>query len=308
MRIAFLGNHSVSYSSETHHCSSLEALGHDVVRLQEGKATANQIRAATKGCDLFVWVHTHRWHTPGIETVLSDLKARGIPAITYHLDLWKGLRREADMHTDPYWQIDHFFTVDRLMADWLNTNTNVRGHYLTAGVYDRECYIDTPKAPFDLAFVGSRNYHAEWPWRPQLIDWLRGTYGRRFRHYGNGGLGVVRGAELNQVYADARIVVGDSLCLGYTYPDYWSDRVYETLGRGGFLIHPRVPGMERQFEDGKHLVFYEYGDFDGLRDRIGYYLNHEDEREEIRRAGHEHVKANHTYVDRWTEILETLAA
>lgn len=307
MRIGFLGNFRVAYTSETHHAASLESLGHTVVRLQESVATADQIRTTVRTCDILIWIHTHGWYTRGVEDVLSDLRARNIPVITYHLDLWKGLRREKDIQTDPYWQVDHFFTVDRLMAEWLNDNTNVRGHYLTAGVYDRECHMAAPRARFDVAFVGSRRYHPEWPWRPQLIDWLGSTYGRGFRHYGNGGLGVVRGAELNQVYADAKIVIGDSLCLGYTYPDYWSDRVYETLGRGGFLIHPRVPGMERQFEDGKHLIFYDYGDLDQLRKLIDYYLTHDDEREEIRRTGHEHVKARHTYIDRWTEILEVLA-
>ncbi|WP_029925463.1 glycosyltransferase family protein [Nocardia otitidiscaviarum] len=307
MKIAFLGNFRVSYTSETHHAATLEALGHDVIRLQEAAAPALDILATAIECDLFVWVHTHGWHTDGIERVLGALKAAGVPTMTYHLDLWLGLRREQDMHTDPYWQVGHFFTADRLMAEWLTTNTPVRGHYLPAGVYDRECYLAAPGARFDVAFVGSRKYHPEWPYRPQLIDWLRATYGGQFRHYGNGGLGIVRGPELNQVYADAKIVVGDSLCLNYRYPDYWSDRVYETLGRGGFLIHPRVPGMDEHFEDRKHLVFYDFGDFDQLRALIGHYLTHDEEREAIRSTGHEHVKANHTYVHRWSTILETFA-
>lgn len=306
MRIAFLGNFRVSYTSESHHAETLEALGHEVVRLQEADTAALDILAAAVESDLFVWVHTHSWHTPGIERVLTTLKGVGVPTMTYHLDLWMGLRREQDMHTDPYWQVGHFFTADRLMADWLTANTPVQGHYLPAGVFDQECVMAAPVAPFDVAFVGSRRYHPEWPYRPQLIDWLHSAYGSRGRHYGNGGLGIVRGPELNQVYADAKVVVGDSLCLNYTYPDYWSDRVYETLGRGGFLIHPRVPGMEQHFEHGKHLVFYDYGDFDQLRHLIDHYLADDGEREEIRRAGHEHVKTHHTYRNRWTTILEVL--
>jgi hypothetical protein len=306
VHVAFLGNFRVPYTSESHHAASLEALGHTVTRLQEAEATADNILAAGEGCDLFIWIHTHGWHTEGIERVLGALKARGIPTMTYHLDLWLGLRREKDMRTDPYWSVQHFFTVDRLMAEWLTTNTPVKGHYLTAGVFGEECYRATPVNPFDVAFVGSKRYHSEWPYRPQLINWLHHTYRARFRHYGNGGLRTVRGAELNQVYADARVVVGDSLCLNYTYPDYWSDRVYETLGRGGFLIHPRIPGMEQQFTDREHLVFYDFGDFDQLQKLIGYYLEHDDEREQIRQAGHEYVKAHHTYRDRWQTILEVL--
>lgn len=306
MRVAFLGNFRVDYTSESHHAASLESLGHEVLRLQEGDATADHIIDTARTADLFVWVHTHGWHTDGIERVLHDVKTRGIPSMTYHLDLWFGLRREKDMHTDPYWSVQHFFTADRLMAEWLTTNTPVKGHYLPAGVYDQECYRADAGSPFNVAFVGSRRYHPEWPYRPKLIDWLRSTYRSGFRHYGNGGLGIVRGHDLNQVYADARVIVGDSLCLNYTYPDYWSDRVYETLGRGGFLIHPRVPGMEREFDDGKHLVFYDFGDFEQLRGLVDHYLTHPEEREAIRTAGHEYVKTHHAYRHRWTEILNAL--
>lgn len=306
MRIAFLGNFRVDYTSETHHARSLESLGHQVDRLQESEARAGTVFDVARDADLFVWVHTHGWNTPGIDRVLSTLKRRGIPTVTYHLDLWFGLQRQRDMRRDPYWQIGHFFSADRLMAEWLTDNTRVRGHYLPAAVFDQECERFAPAAPFDLVFVGSKNYHPEWPYRPQLINWLHDRFGARFRHYGNGGKAIIRGAELNQLYADARVVVGDSLCLRYEYPDYWSDRVYETLGRGGFLIHPRVPGMERTFTDQKHLVFYEYGNFEQLAELIDYYLDHDVEREQIRAAGHQLVRAHHTYVDRWATILEVL--
>ena len=67
-----------------------------------------------------------------------------------------------------------------------------------------------------------------------------------------------------------------------------------------------MKGMEEHFEDGEHLVFYEYGDFDQLKMLIDFYLENDVERERIRKAGHEHVKANHTYKNRWESILQTL--
>jgi spore maturation protein CgeB len=116
----------------------------------------------------------------------------------------------------------------------------------------------------------------------------------------------VRGLKLNKLYWSTKIVVGDTLCIDFKYPDYWSDRVYETLGRGGFLIHPYVSGMEREFEDKKHLVFYEYGNFKQLKELIDYYLEHDEEREAIRKAGHELVKEKYTYKNRWEYILKEL--
>jgi hypothetical protein len=195
------------------------------------------------------------------------------------------------------------------MADWLNINADVRGHYLPAGVLADECYISDLPSPDgnDVIFVGSRRYHPEWPHRPQLIDWLRATYGPRFTHVGgDGDTGTMRGDELNRIYASSKIAVGDSLCPGFDYPGYWSDRVYETIGRGGFLIHPTIRGMAEQFKDDEHLAFYDFGDFDQLRFLIDYHVEHADERERIRRAGHELVKSRDTYRDRWQTILETI--
>lgn len=314
MRVAFLGNFGVSYSSETHHAASIESLGHHVTRLQEGTATGEDVLAAALASDLLVVVHTHGWTTPGLalDTVLLRLEAAGIPTATYHLDLWLGLQRQHDLDQDPFYQaIQYFFTADGRMADWFNSNTAVQGHYLPAAVYDRECYLSTEPSPHanDVIFVGSRRYHPEWPYRPQLIDWLASSYGPAFTHVGgDGATGTVRGDDLNRLYANSKVAVGDTLCLGFDYPDYFSDRVFETLGRGGFMIHPWIKGIDDLFEDGTHLVTYPFGDFEQLQFLIDYYLDdaNADEREQIRRAGHEHVKMNHTYRHRWQTILSTI--
>lgn len=311
MRVVFYGNFAVSYSSESHHAAALEELGHEVIRLQEPKVHADQICETALAADLFVWIKTHGWSTPGdMHRTLRRLREAQVPAISYHLDLYMPLRRWAQYKSDPYlMELDHFFTVDRLMADWLNQNTPVKGHYLPAGVHGPECYPAEPTSPHgnQVIFVGQRNYHPEWPYRPKLIDWLHNVYGNQFtRIAGDTPAGTTRGHDLNRLYASSKVAVGDTLCPNFDYPDYWSDRVYETLGRGGFLIHPHVPGMEQHFTDGEHLVFYRYGDFDQLRTLINHYLANDEAREQIRKAGHEHVKANHTYAHRWQQILDTV--
>lgn len=313
MKIAFLGNFGVDYSSESHHKKTLEQLGHEVVALQEGQALAEQVKAYAEQCDMFVWVHTHGWVTPSnynysMVQVLEDLRAKNIPTLTYHLDLWFGIQRQKDLEQDEFYKhIGHFFTVDKKMADWFNENTQVKGHYLQAAVFEPECYKGDWREAYakDVAFIGSRGYHHEWQYRPQLIDWLKETYGERFMHVGGDGqIPTTRGVELNNLYASTKVNIGDSLCIGFDYPYYWSDRVYETLGRGGFIIHPYIKGMDAHFEDKKHLVFYEFGNFEQLKNLIDYYLEHDEEREAIRLAGHEHVKQNHTYKQRWEAIIK----
>jgi glycosyltransferase involved in cell wall biosynthesis len=309
-KITFLGNFRVDFTSESHHSKTLESLGHEVIRLQESEANAEMVLQNAMESSLFIWVHTHGWNTIGrftMQDVLLELKKHKIPSMTYHLDLWFGLSRQKDLSRKPVYQhIDHFFTVDSKMADWFNSNTSVKGHYLPAGVYDKECSYTPTTAKEEVIFVGSKTYHPEWPYRPKLINFLSQTYGARFNLYGREGRGIVRGHELNNLYASTKVVVGDTLCPNFTYPDYWSDRIYETLGRGGFLIHPYIKGLEKEFEDKKHVVFYEYNNLDQLKQLVDYYLEHEEEREEIRKSGHELVKNNYTYKNRWEHILKEI--
>lgn len=323
MKIAFVGNHKVDFSSETHHAKTLEAMGHTVVRMQEGVIYSETIYREALKCDMLIFIHTHGVVTRGaysIARVFQLLKNAGVPTVTYHLDLWLGIGREKDLHTDPFYKsIEYFFTVDKLMADWFNANTEVKGVYLPAAVYDKECYIH-PEPLYkgndanskdllnDVVFVGSKGYHPEWQYRPILIDTLRGHYEDRFHHIGRDGEGSVRGDELNRLYASSKVAVGDTLCKGFDYPYYLSDRIFETTGRGGFIIHPYIKGIEDLFEIGKEIVTYEFNNFDDLFTKIDYYLEHPEEREKIRLAGHERTKKDHTYRNRWEFILKEVMA
>ena len=313
--IVFLGNFEVSYSSENHHAKSLESLGHTVCKLQERTIKDSFVLQQAMNSDLFIWVHTHNWVTPGrlgMAFVLEELKKANIPTMTYHLDLWFGLERQKDLEEDDFYKtIGHFFATDKLMTDWFNENTNVKGHFLPAGVYDKECYIhedyNKDEFDYDVIFVGSKRYHHEHKYRAELIDFLRRIYGKRFLHVGgDGDTGTVRGNDLNRIYAKSRIAVGDSLNIDFNYPYYTSDRLFESTGRGGFTIYPRIKGLEEYFVDEEEIVFYEHGNLKDLEEKINYYLEHDEERESIRMAGNKRTKSDHTYVNRWSTILKEL--
>ena len=311
MKYILFGNHSISYTSESHHAKSIEALGHSVVRLQETEIDTQTVLDQSLQSDGLIWIHSHGFVNKGrpMGEVLDILRERKIPTLAYHLDLYMGIERWKEYENSPYMnKLQHFFTVDKLMADWLNKNTNIKGHYLPAGVFHEETYsLDLPKK-YDVVFVGSRGYHKEWDYRPKLIDWLRATYGARFYHFGGDGLGVVRGHELNRLYSQSKVVVGDTLCPNFDYPYYSSDRLWDCLGRNGFLIYPEIYGLSNYFTNDKDVIYYRYGDFDGLKKKIDYYLDpkNEYERETIRKTGHERCKKEGTYYQRWGEIIKTV--
>lgn len=311
MKVAFLGNFRAPYCSENDYLWTMrERLGFEVVTLQETEASADEVLAVASECDVYFWVHTHGWATPGrpMRDVLAELRIRGIPSFAYHLDLYMGIGRWREYQSHDYLLVDHFFTVDKLMADWLNEHTGTRGHFVRAGVVERDCRLEELEKTHEVIFVGSYRYHREWPYRPRLIDFLKRTYGARFEHWGPQGRGLVRGEALNELYASTKVVVGDTLCPRFRYPYYTSDRPYETLGRGGFLVHPWIEGMGEELRDREHLAYYDFNDWAGLKKTIDWFIEHEDVRETIRRAGHEKVKADCTYTDRLRKIFEILAA
>lgn len=308
MTIVILGNNAVDFCSEVHYQRTLEAMGHEVVFLVENRTSTDDVLRAALASHMFVWVHSHGFENKGSYTmaqVLQTLREKNIPSVGYHLDLYMGLQRWADYADHDYFKVEHFFTVDKLMADWLNENTDTKGYYLEAGVFDKECVMLPPQpVNYSMVFVGSRSYHPEWPYRTKLVDYLKGYQG--FVHVGPDGAGQHRGLALNQIYANAKIAIGDTLNIGFNYPYYSSDRFFETMGRGGFLIYPKIEGFAPDYVDGVHVAYYKHGDLDDLKKQIEYYLSHEDEREQIRRNGFELTRTKHTYKNRWQTIIDTV--
>ncbi len=81
-------------------------------------------------------------------------------------------------------------------------------------------------------------------------------------------------------------------------------RVWDVLGAGGFLISNYQVEMDDFFENGKSIVYFE--DFDDLEKKVDYYLEHDEERENIAREGYRIVSKNNSYVDRIKYIMENV--
>lgn len=308
LRIGFIGNFEAPHSTENERKWSFEKLGHEVITFQENKTTYEHLFHSANDpmfgpLDLYIYSHTHGWEVPRLKHFFEYCKEARIPTVSVHLDRWAGLARESDIGKEATW-----FTEYQFMADFspeavkLYQEHKLNAHYLKPGVVEKDCYLAQPdhkKYPHEIIFVGSKNYHPEYPFRPKLIQFLQDTYGDRFGHYGGDGLGSIRGHDLNVLYATAKVAVGDS-CFGGR-PNYVSDRYYETRGRGGFLVHPLVEGV-----DWAGVGHYEAQNVRSLKDTIDSYLKDETSREESRKAGFEWVKTRETYTNRAQEMLEAI--
>jgi spore maturation protein CgeB len=80
-------------------------------------------------------------------------------------------------------------------------------------------------------------------------------------------------------------------------------RLFEAAGVGTFQIVDDRPGVHQWFKEDEHLVIFR--DLDELREKVGYYLEHPEERQKIAQAGREHALKYHTYKQRLA-TLETL--
>lgn len=79
-------------------------------------------------------------------------------------------------------------------------------------------------------------------------------------------------------------------------------RAWDIVGAGGFLMTSFQLEYMDFFENGKDYVYYD--SHDDLLRKTEYYLNHEDERAQIARNGHEKAVKFHSYEKRMEFILD----
>lgn len=96
--------------------------------------------------------------------------------------------------------------------------------------------------------------------------------------------------------------------LNFTIPNIKSGiplRIWDVLGCEGFLLTNYQAEIPYYFKEGEDLVC-----FDGLEDlceKVGYYLEHEEERKRIAWNGYRKVREKHSYIERIRTILDTVA-
>lgn len=79
-------------------------------------------------------------------------------------------------------------------------------------------------------------------------------------------------------------------------------RTFEVPGAGGFLLTEWADDLDRYYTPGREIVVFHT--LDELADKIRYYLTYPAERDAIAWAGYERTRAEHTYDQRLTEVLD----
>ncbi|MYA92030.1 MAG: glycosyltransferase, partial [Chloroflexi bacterium] len=113
--------------------------------------------------------------------------------------------------------------------------------------------------------------------------------------------GAALGDSMLQTLSSVKICVnvhGDFMRYGGNM------RLFEAAALGAFQIVDDRPGLREWFTVGEHLEVFR--DVDELRDKVEYYLAHDDERLQVAAAAREHVLKKHTYAQRLARFEELL--
>lgn len=307
MKVAYVGNFAVSFSTESHIALAWEANGHEVLRISEQQLDWTALPSTVAGSDLFLWTRTAGFDPPNAAQVQAEALAQiTIPKVGYHLDRWWGLDRESWIGESPFfWATDFLCTADGGHdQEW--ASRGITHHWFPPAILGAEAVLGQPSPKYraKVGFVGNlTSYgHPEWaPYRRELHRLLRQRYRNWFRIFPEQGRSQIRGKALADLYASVPVLIGDS-CLSGEATRYWSDRIPETMGRGGFLIHPEVEGLHAEHNE---LIFYPLGDLDRLCELIDWWLDNDPAREQQRGWQRIEVLERHTYEHRMRR-LETL--
>jgi spore maturation protein CgeB len=150
---------------------------------------------------------------------------------------------------------------------------------------------------YDVSFVGRR-----YGIREDFIAQLR-SKGVEVKTYGEGWPGNQRLDQMSMVrlLAQSRIVLNISQSSsGKT--DQVKGRDFEVLGCGALLLTKDFPDIKLYYEPGKEIA--TYSDASDAAEKIKYYLEHEEERAEVAKCGHDSTIREHTMKARMEQIFQ----
>lgn len=125
--------------------------------------------------------------------------------------------------------------------------------------------------------------------------WMESEWGKYHTHR------YVTGKEKSRVFYGSKINLN---IMHFAEFNSGNCRLFEIAGAGGFQICDEKPAIKELFTENKEMIFYNnLGD---LKDKIRYYLNHQDEAIQIASEARERALKEHTYDLRLKTIFTLL--
>lgn len=211
-----------------------------------------------------------------------------------------------DVTIDEYNSYDYVFFASQKMHDELASKLHVPSGVAQQCVDDSAMvYEEGHDKQYELLFVGNSRH----VFRPILKDLIPTehkltVYGRHWENFPVQDYVVsdyMDNSKVGQAYHDAKILLND----------HWDDmrengiisnRIFDALAVGAFIISDDIPEIHELFGD--NVVTY-HGRED-LKEKIDYYLKHEEERDAKAKAGQKIALNGHTFRDRVAVMVKVI--
>jgi spore maturation protein CgeB len=190
----------------------------------------------------------------------------------------------------------------------------INSEYFRIGFDERVLAHVQPRRETDIAFVGGlgRTAHGR---GNALLEEAAGRLPIAFWGYGvegwpetspirRGFRGEAWGLEMFRVLAASRIALNRHIEAAEDNAN--NMRLYEATGVGTFLLTDAKRNLAELFEPGVEVE--TYGDVDELVEKARYYVDHEEARVAIAKAGQRRTLRDHTYARRMEELVALLMA
>jgi spore maturation protein CgeB len=215
-------------------------------------------------------------------------------------------------HPIPSWYAEMGRNIDMtLFSNMTDVDTfNIMGipaNYLQVGFDENMFHPEGEKHHHypDIVFLGSNYIGSTVPFplsslRVQMAKRLKSRYGQNFMAYGNNWQSIIGKEQYlhhqqeGEAYRSSKISINLS---HFDYGRYSSDRMLRMMGSGGFCLSHHFKDIEKDYEVGKHLDTWT--SIDSLISKIDYYIDNEEEREQIRQDGCKFVRDNYT----WNNVM-----
>lgn len=298
MKIVYFGrfkNNPYTNLIEKQISDALKKLGHSVAEFDVVEADGKELVKKANESDLFLF------HNGGVEGGDELSLFMGVAGLTNLLKQIKAIK--------VLWYLDRVFGpgepfVEKMLPEvdygffnddtWVRRHTWENAYCLHLGTTNRELGKYRKDLACDIAFIGQ-----VYGGREEVIAAIKKKYGKRFRIFGD-----IWGKDFDDLCQSAKVIFQPKWLMN----DFcWTDQIYHVLSVGGFLLHPRLYGLQEEgLEDGTHFVGYTINE--EIVAALDFFVKSENDekRKIVVKQGRDWVVSRYTWDIRLATMLDTI--
>lgn len=227
--------------------------------------------------------------------------------------LWEGnFQLFQDFQIKSLYLYDYIFVMDTYLVPLLKGPGKLRNVFYLAQGCDPDIHRPYKLSNQDYLKYGADITYIGWGY-PNRIQLFEGLINYNIRLWGLGweqshklinffSKETVYGVRKSKIYNASKISL--NLQGPHIQINGISNRPFEILACGGFCISEEKPDLLLHLKPGEEIITYK--DIPDLRNKIEYFIQHEDERKEIATMGRKKVLANRTYNHVVNELLSII--